>query len=209
MTTYFTSDTHFGHARILELGDGRPFLNVDEHNEALIYRWNETVKHYDTVYHLGDVALGLIADSLPLVGRLNGHKLLISGNHDRISTAMSVSQRERFRPIYLEYFDEILPEILTVPLRLDNGWGETESLTLSHYPPTGDSQDKDRYSELRPEHVAGRVYIAGHTHTHDKYTITDLGAIIINVGVDARDYTPVSLDEVLSDIVEARKQTQS
>jgi calcineurin-like phosphoesterase family protein len=52
-------------------------------DDAVVRRWNETVGHDDTVWHLGDfavrVALGRAAD---LLGALSGIKHLIAGNND-------------------------------------------------------------------------------------------------------------------------------
>ena len=52
-------------------------------NEALINNWNSVVKENDIVFHLGDVQLGggnqLMDNIFP---RLNGHIILILGNHD-------------------------------------------------------------------------------------------------------------------------------
>lgn len=39
---FFTSDTHFYHARIVESSE-RPFNDIDEMNEALIRNWNAVV----------------------------------------------------------------------------------------------------------------------------------------------------------------------
>lgn len=79
MTIFFTSDTHFGHKRILELGKGRPFKTVESMDAALIYNWNKTVGPKDTVYHLGDFAFD---DHDPYLKQLHGSKLLLPGNHD-------------------------------------------------------------------------------------------------------------------------------
>lgn len=80
--TWFISDTHFGHENILKFEpEARPFKNLVEMHEALINRWNSVVGHDDTVYHLGDVAFGLI--NLELVKFLKGNKRLVLGNHDK------------------------------------------------------------------------------------------------------------------------------
>ncbi|MGM5018626.1 metallophosphoesterase family protein [Tardiphaga sp. 367_B4_N1_1] len=83
---FFTSDTHFGHERIIELA-GRPFASTLEMDEAMIREWNGAVGTADTVYHLGDFAFD---DHEPYLRRLNGSKHLIRGNHDhrrRLKTA--------------------------------------------------------------------------------------------------------------------------
>jgi calcineurin-like phosphoesterase family protein len=80
---WFTADTHFNHANIIRYCN-RPFQSIEEHDEALIENWNNTVHHSDTIYHLGDF---MFAKSQKEVSRvvmaLNGHKHLIFGNHDK------------------------------------------------------------------------------------------------------------------------------
>src|SRR5688572_6277487 len=110
MTTWFTSDTHFGHARIIELCN-RPFKNVDHMNAEIVKRWNLLVSPDDIVYHLGDVALGAIADSLPRVGELNGYIVLVEGNHDRpFMDKRKAEKRQRWLAEYGKYFDRIVPQ---------------------------------------------------------------------------------------------------
>ncbi|AWN44628.1 metallophosphoesterase family protein [Methylobacterium durans] len=82
MAIYFTSDTHFGDPRILRL-DRRPFPDLASHDAALITNWNAVVSADDTVWHLGDFALGpsdvRVAE---ILGGLAGIKHLIRGNND-------------------------------------------------------------------------------------------------------------------------------
>ena len=83
---FLVSDTHFGHAGVCKFtrNDGvtklRPWDNPEEMDEEMVKRWNETVRPNDKVYHLGDVVINRKA--LKTLGRLNGDKVLIRGNHD-------------------------------------------------------------------------------------------------------------------------------
>lgn len=82
---WFTSDSHFGHRGVTQFlrANGtklRPWDNVEEMDEALVKNWNSVVREQDTIYHLGDVAINRKA--LPILGRLNGRKVLVKGNHD-------------------------------------------------------------------------------------------------------------------------------
>jgi calcineurin-like phosphoesterase family protein len=82
LAIYFTADTHFGHAGILH-ACGRPFASIGEHDELVAEAWNATVRPGDTVYHLGDFAIGTAEAAAAIFRRLNGRKCLIVGNHDR------------------------------------------------------------------------------------------------------------------------------
>lgn len=82
MATWFTADTHFGHANILKLCN-RPFESAQEMDEVMIANWNAVVARNDQVFHLGDFAYR--ADhryARKVFSRLNGQKFLIVGNHD-------------------------------------------------------------------------------------------------------------------------------
>ena len=82
MEHWLTADLHLGHVNIIEYCD-RPFSDVDSMNEAIVERWNQTVAAEDRVLVLGDVAMGRIDDTLKIARRLNGVKVLLTGNHDR------------------------------------------------------------------------------------------------------------------------------
>ena len=81
---WITSDTHFCHKNILIYeAASRPFKDRDEMNEELIRRWNEKVGPNDVVFHLGDFSFGSKGRMKNIMARLNGHKFLLLGNHDR------------------------------------------------------------------------------------------------------------------------------
>jgi calcineurin-like phosphoesterase family protein len=85
-SVFLVSDTHFGHAGVCRFmrEDGvtklRPWNDPEEMDEAMVKAWNERVRPNDKVYHLGDVVINRKA--LATLGRLNGDKVLIRGNHD-------------------------------------------------------------------------------------------------------------------------------
>ena len=82
MTIWFTSDTHFGHNKIIAYCE-RNVENVEQMNEVLIQNWNLSVHQGDEVYHLGDFSFCGKAKTRDIIKRLNGQKFLIRGNHDR------------------------------------------------------------------------------------------------------------------------------
>jgi len=80
---FFSSDPHFGHARILEFcKDTRPFKNVEEHDHVLIQNHNQVVGPDDDVYFLGDLGFLQATQISNIIQKLNGRKYLIAGNHD-------------------------------------------------------------------------------------------------------------------------------
>lgn len=116
---FLISDIHFGHRNIclFKREDGsplRPWDDPDEMDEAMVERWNNRVGPNDIVYHLGDVVIN--RRCLQIIGRLNGDKRLILGNHDIFNHAD-----------YLPYFKRLHSSI-----KLDN-------LLLTHIPVHVDS----------------------------------------------------------------------
>jgi calcineurin-like phosphoesterase family protein len=76
---FFTADTHFG-SEGHRIFFKRPFDDTVEMAKALIDNWNSEVTPRDVVYHLGDFGVG---DSIHAIfHNLNGHKILVRGNHD-------------------------------------------------------------------------------------------------------------------------------
>lgn len=87
----------------------RPWDTPEEMDEEMVKRWNAVVKPNDRVYHLGDVVINRKA--LHTLGRLNGRKVLIKGNHDIFKLQD-----------YLPYFDDI------------RGSHKLDNFILSHIP---------------------------------------------------------------------------
>lgn len=85
---FFTGCTHFDHANIISLAD-RPFGSVEEMNETLVENWNKVVKNNDEVFVLGDFTYHNEDHSWQhratfWNAQLNGRKYLILGNHDEV-----------------------------------------------------------------------------------------------------------------------------
>lgn len=97
---YYIADMHFGHKNVLRF-DNRPFADTDLMDEVLIHNWNERVTGEDIVYVLGDAFWKNEENSVKIIQRLNGHKHLIRGNHDR------VHGRLRFHWESIEQYAEI------------------------------------------------------------------------------------------------------
>lgn len=86
MSTFFTSDHHFFHRNIIKYSN-RPFSSVEEMHETLIDNHNSVVSKHDNVYFIGDFCFESNPNKInPIFERLNGHKFLVLGNHDNVST---------------------------------------------------------------------------------------------------------------------------
>lgn len=78
---FFTADLHFMHKNILKYCN-RQTSSIEEMNEQLITAINNTVTEKDTLYILGDVAIGSVAKAFDYLCRINCKIVLIPGNHD-------------------------------------------------------------------------------------------------------------------------------
>lgn len=82
MRTWFTSDPHFFDNRIIKVCR-QQFNSVEEMNQTILHTHNALVKSDDIVYCLGDHGVNTTFDDLrTITNKLNGHKILILGNHD-------------------------------------------------------------------------------------------------------------------------------
>lgn len=200
--TFFTSDMHFGHARIQEFQPLRWQGTVEGMNDWLVDNWNSVVGPDDTVWVLGDVAMGKLDNSLPVSGQLNGYKILVAGNHDRMSPAyhgnMSDEKIASWTDRYMDEggFDEV--HIGTLSTTLD-GFGIVDTCHFPYLEIADHVDDREaQYDRHRPVDV-GRVLL--HGHVHGAYgAIT--GPRSIDVGIDVPDwgFKPVE-DRVLVDMI--------
>lgn len=168
--TFYTSDPHYGHARIIDLC-ARPFANVDDMDNAMIERHNAKVGWDDDVWCLGDFTWHDERRASEIFGRLKGRKHLVLGNHDPEHVVNlpweSVSQ-------YVEH---------TI-----NGVG----FVLFHYPI---QEWHGFFKNSGNKHK--RVHLHGHIHSTP--TLPKYAPIRgrLDVGVDNMNFEPVSAEEVL------------
>ena len=144
-------------------------------DDLIVERWNERVKDGDHVYHLGDVTVR--KSELSTLMRVKGKLRLVRGNHDIFKTKY-----------YLKHFEEI------------HGVRVLSDMIFSHYP-------------LHPLSLGPfKANVHGHTHansvdpviTMSKKTQAILTIPYINVCVEATDYSPIHLDEIVERVSNGR-----
>ena len=173
---YFTSDLHFGHQNIIQLTQ-RPFNDIQEMNKKLIDNYNSVVEKDDTVYFLGDIAHELTLDEIyNLLSQLKGRKILIRGNHD-LSYEYELTNRKQ----------KIFDEINDFKMIQENNL----IFVLSHYPMLS-------WFDSRK----GTIMLHGHIHAKNNYNLANqkLGLRRFDVGVDANNYYPISLNSIIQDL---------
>ena len=170
---WFTSDLHLGHTRVLEFAE-RPWDTIDEMNDALISKINARVAPTDTLYVLGDYSFKIdLETAFALRKKINCRDIhLIPGNHDKDWT----------RPEAAEAFT-VEPMIVTI--KVNDG---RQKIVLSHFPLAD-----------WPSMKRGSWHLHGHIHSrgmdYNGFNARQ-GVLRYDVGVDANDYAPVSLDEI-------------
>ena len=104
---YFTSDNHYNHGNIIKFCN-RPFGSLDEMNNVMIAKWNETVPTDGLVFHLGDFAWGGFQQWKKIREQLNGNIILIKGNHDRKNGPQS---QQQYDELFLHTSQQMFIEI--------------------------------------------------------------------------------------------------
>lgn len=186
--TYATSDEHFWHLNVIRYC-ARPFTSVEEMNEKMILEWNKVVKPGDTVICFGDFSMAFRAVEL-YTKRLNGYKILIAGNHDFCHPAHKKSRHKENQDKWIQNY-------------LDNGWNEVHfsgeieipgvaTVNANHMPYLENTSGEDvRHAKFRPRDD-GRWLLCG--HVHEKWAQRGK---MINVGVDVRNFKPMSFREIV------------
>ena len=172
---YFTSDLHFCHDKDF-VWQVRGFESIDEMNAEIVRRWNEIVYPDDDVYVLGDLTLGNVEEGLKLIAKLNGCLHIIRGNHDTDTKANR----------YLE-----LPNVVSVEFATVYKYKKA-IFWLSHYPTITANYDDDK---PWAKHL---VCLFGHTHQEQPFYNNN--PYMFNVGMDAHNCTPISIEKIIETI---------
>lgn len=169
---WFTSDTHFGHINIMQYEHRYTKMNVkniEEHDRVLIDNWNNKVGKNDLIFILGDFSFRNAEETMEILNKLNGDKILIEGNHDCIFLQSKKFDKSLFKEI-CDYKE--------IHYRGRN-------LCLMHYP----------ISQFKHLDKETNFYIHLHGHIHSIPYVVPRHSY--NVGADVNNYTPVSFEEVL------------
>lgn len=169
MNIWFTADTHYNHANVIDFSE-RPFTDLQDMTDRLVANWNERIENGDVVYHLGDFAFSWGPKHGPLINdileRLNGQKFLIVGNHDR----KEVTSNPNWVGVHRMH-----------EIKVDRGGEHKQRIVLCHYP-------------IRSWNQIHRGAWMLHGHCHGN--LPDKGGKILDVGVDCFNYTPVHIDRI-------------
>lgn len=139
MNTWVTADLHFFHERIIDLCPAtRKYNDILHMHESMVSVWNLSVHQDDLVYILGDCSFANGKITADFFSKLNGRKILVSGNHD--SDLLKC-------PEFIDCFESI-----HTILEVDHAG---TFIVMCHFPMV--SWNKSHF---------GSIHFHGHTHGH-------------------------------------------
>jgi len=166
MTDFFTSDLHIFHEKICEYCD-RPYATTEKMWRGIKKGWNEVVEKDDIVWIAGDLTL-----------KREPHKNLLSkmlaelkGNKHLI-----IGNHDLMHP--RDYEDIGFLSVHYPAVWHSNGY------MIGHDPALAEALEE------------GTIYLCGHQHNMFNSMITPKGVHVVNVGVDVRDFKPMSETQV-------------
>lgn len=154
-------------------------------DEAMVERWNAIVPANGKVYVLGDVVIN--RRSLDIIGRLNGKKKLILGNHDL------------FLKDYARFFYEVA------------AYRVMDDLVMSHIPIHAESVKQRWKANVHGHLHDGRVMKTIHHEWHEDGQSGFWEEEVIDprylcVSAEHTNYAPLPMDEVYRRINEQQKE---
>ena len=184
MKRYWMADPHFGHGNIIEY-EKRPFRDVEHMNSRLIAEANMRAKKGDTLVNVGDflcrgVARGVEGLRHPwdfYADQFLATLILLEGNHDKNNRVKTAGRALIGRMSHFNF-------------------------AAFHLPMDNEGNDPLFVDWVRKSCAFA---IVGHVHSKWAERRHDDGFVEINVGLDVRNYRPVSDDEVVKIYLENRK----
>jgi len=200
-------------------------VDIQAHDKALIENWNNVIKHpKDRVYILGDLAFRNHLDHLKA---LNGNKILIKGNHDK----MNQECYDLFKPD-VNYFQGMQKECHSVLKQFKNdnmdltqcsenlirtlwakflefkGLEDTDQMTTQCYNLFAGVHEMGFRTKINGIDItlchyglrtwASSIHGAWHLYGHSHGRLPEHpGMLAFDVGVDVWDYTPVPWEVIV------------
>lgn len=171
--TWFISDHHLSHAKILTFKDKtdcliRPeFDNVEQMDAYILEMHNQNVKPEDTVYFLGDLMWWHKPDAWGTFTKMQGNIYFAPGNHDDIPSMMGSGKLKDIRLWY----------------HLEAGG---KKMIASHIP---------TYRDM------GRCDLNIHGHLHDKLVLDPASQEpdprFFSVCVEQLGYEPIHIEDIV------------
>ena len=189
---YFTSDLHLGHKNCLDFDD-RPFRDLKHMHRVLINNFNSNVPVDGVTYFLGDIGMCSFDLAQDIIGKMNGTKILVVGNHDGNANRM-----------YRMGFDAVVHNMSMMIAG--------ELVTMSHCPLTGVFREdttgmrgatagENWHGENKNARFSvvdgGQYHLHGHLHLHKGKGDVKSGKQW-DIGVVGNGYTPVSISAIES-----------
>ena len=177
---YLTSDLHLGHSREF-VYKPRGFSSIEEHDAAIVERWNATIGEDDDVYVLGDLMLNDNDHGMELLAQLNGKIHVVRGNHDtdtRVELYKTLSNVvEVCEGKFLKY--------------------QKYHFYLTHFPCLSANLEAESLKQCT-------LSLSGHTHSKQKFF--EDRPYVYNCACDAHGCTPVCINQIIEDMKEKVKE---
>jgi calcineurin-like phosphoesterase family protein len=198
---FFTSDWHIGHLNSIKF-DNRPFRDLEHMHSSLISNFNKQVPMDGITYFLGDMVTHGTELTKNVIGKLNGTKVLIVGNHCA-----------KYESCYNAGFNAVMHQA-TIYI-------QKERVTLSHCPllrvfredtstMKGNTEGELWHGEFRHSQYSvpndGQFHLHGHIHSPNGGKSTKLLDRQMDVGLPANNYRPVHISHVESWIMKMLKE---
>ena len=177
MTTWFTSDTHYGHKNIVrgasnwrDTSGCRDFDTLAEMNDALVDSINAVVQETDVLYHIGDWSMGGVDNIVEFHSRLQCRTIhLVYGNHDH----------------YIRKNKNGVADVFSSVRALRIGKIEDQMMVLCHFPIL-----------VWEDHHRGVWHLHGHSHGNLQQP-EYYKRKVLDVGIDAHsEFRPFSFAEL-------------